>query len=145
MAVNLEGANQFQHGHIDDTIVPGTVHLVDVGQNMQAKHSKAHQDIVLVPTPSDDPDDPVSPPSAVKERDHMLMLCTAQLEPKTETSVLGMHVCVCCKEATATGGGCEAKADPDLPAMYGSQASPTPLSIRSWSHWLKPLTSRSLT
>ena len=59
MATNLEAARDIQHGHIDDSAVPGTVHLVDIDNTMHAKHSKAHQDIVLVPTPSDDPDDPV--------------------------------------------------------------------------------------
>lgn len=41
--------------------VPGTVHLVDLDHSMRAKHSAGHQDIVLVPAPSDDPDDPVCP------------------------------------------------------------------------------------
>ena len=62
MAANLEAVRDVQHGQIDDSVVPGTVHLVDLDHSMQAKHSKAQQDIVLVPTPSDDPDDPVSDP-----------------------------------------------------------------------------------
>ncbi|KAK5133040.1 hypothetical protein LTR08_008245 [Meristemomyces frigidus] len=49
-----------QHGHVDDNVVPGTVHLIDLDHSMQAKHSKAQQDVVLVPTPSDDPDDPLN-------------------------------------------------------------------------------------
>lgn len=49
-----------QHGHIDDSIVPGTVHLVDLDHTSRARHSKAHQDIILVPTPSNDPDDPLN-------------------------------------------------------------------------------------
>ena len=59
MDPKLETAQNIQHGRIDDSVVPGTVRLIDVDQTMHAKHSKAHQDIVLVPTPSDDPDDPV--------------------------------------------------------------------------------------
>lgn len=59
MAGDLEAVRDIQHGHIDDSVVPGTVHLVDLEHTMRAKHSKAHNDIVLVPTPSDDPDDPV--------------------------------------------------------------------------------------
>jgi len=46
----------------DETVpVPGTVHLVDLEGTMAAKHAKgAHRtDIVLVPAPSSDPDDPV--------------------------------------------------------------------------------------
>ena len=43
--------------------VPGTVHLVDLDGTMKAAHAKGagKKDIVLVPAPSDDPDDPVGP------------------------------------------------------------------------------------
>ena len=43
--------------------VPGTVHLVDLEGTMRAQHAKGagKNDIVLVPAPSSDPDDPVSP------------------------------------------------------------------------------------
>ncbi|KAK4542452.1 hypothetical protein LTR36_006704 [Oleoguttula mirabilis] len=41
--------------------VPGTVHLVDLEGTMAAKHAKgARRDIVLVPAPSADPDDPLN-------------------------------------------------------------------------------------
>ncbi|EXJ91478.1 hypothetical protein A1O3_00026 [Capronia epimyces CBS 606.96] len=41
--------------------VPGTVHLVDLEGTMRAKHaSKGQKDIVLVPAPSNDPDDPLN-------------------------------------------------------------------------------------
>ncbi|KAK5123781.1 hypothetical protein LTR85_002417 [Meristemomyces frigidus] len=41
--------------------VPGTVHLVDLEGTMMAKHAKgARRDIVLVPAPSSDPDDPLN-------------------------------------------------------------------------------------
>lgn len=42
--------------------VPGTVHLVDLEGTMKAAHAKGagKKDIVLVPAPSSDPDDPVS-------------------------------------------------------------------------------------
>lgn len=40
--------------------VPGTVHLIDIEGTIQAKHAHGtHRDIVLVPAPSSDPDDPV--------------------------------------------------------------------------------------
>jgi len=40
--------------------IPGTIHLVDLEGTMTAKHAKgARRDIVLVPAPSSDPDDPV--------------------------------------------------------------------------------------
>lgn len=41
-------------------IVPGTVHLVDlVGHQSKYQHASGRQDIVLVPQPSDDPEDPL--------------------------------------------------------------------------------------
>jgi MFS family permease len=47
--------------NIDDSVVPGTVHLVDIEQVLHTKHAKgSHQDIVLVPSPSSDPDDPLN-------------------------------------------------------------------------------------
>lgn len=46
---------------IDESKVPGTVHLVDIEHILRTKHAKgANQDVVLVPTPSDDPDDPLN-------------------------------------------------------------------------------------
>lgn len=44
----------------DRPFVPGTVHLVDLEGTMRAKHAKGHKDIVLVPAPSNDPDDPLN-------------------------------------------------------------------------------------
>ncbi|KAL2439289.1 putative MFS-type transporter [Exophiala dermatitidis] len=44
----------------DRPFVPGTVHLVDLEGTMRAKHAKGHEDIVLVPAPSNDPDDPLN-------------------------------------------------------------------------------------
>lgn len=42
--------------------IPGTVHLVDLEGTMHARHAEGtgRRDIVLVPTPSDDPDDPLN-------------------------------------------------------------------------------------
>ncbi|KAK1002199.1 hypothetical protein LTR54_008211 [Friedmanniomyces endolithicus] len=41
--------------------IPGTIHLVDLEGTMTAKHAKgARRDIVLVPAPSSDPDDPLN-------------------------------------------------------------------------------------
>ncbi|KAH7143559.1 major facilitator superfamily domain-containing protein [Dactylonectria macrodidyma] len=39
--------------------VPGTVQLVDTKGTLNVKHGKDHHDIVLVPQPSDHPDDPL--------------------------------------------------------------------------------------
>jgi hypothetical protein len=41
--------------------IPGTVHLVDLEGTMHTQHAQGGQrDIVLVPTPSQDPDDPLN-------------------------------------------------------------------------------------
>lgn len=45
---------------IDKNAIPGTVHLVDLDHNIAAKHSRGQKDIVLIPTPSNDPDDPLN-------------------------------------------------------------------------------------
>lgn len=39
--------------------VPGTVHLVDLDHNLNARHAGSG-DIVLNPTPSNDPNDPLN-------------------------------------------------------------------------------------
>jgi hypothetical protein len=45
----------------EGTFVPGTVHLVDLEGTIQAKHATGDErDIVLVPAPSADPEDPLN-------------------------------------------------------------------------------------
>ena len=45
----------------EDPNIPGTVHLVDIEGTLRAKHASGGQhDIVLIPAPSDDPDDPLN-------------------------------------------------------------------------------------
>lgn len=45
----------------DTNFIPGTVHLVDLEGTMRAKHAAGGQkDVVLVPAPSADPDDPLN-------------------------------------------------------------------------------------
>jgi hypothetical protein len=44
----------------DAQAVPGTVHLVDLDQTMRARHAKGSGDIVLDPSPSNDPNDPLN-------------------------------------------------------------------------------------
>ncbi|PNS17215.1 hypothetical protein CAC42_7269 [Sphaceloma murrayae] len=47
--------------HLDDEQVPGTVYLVDVkGQAGASMHDASHKDVVLVPRPSADPEDPLN-------------------------------------------------------------------------------------
>ncbi|KAI1084682.1 putative MFS transporter [Whalleya microplaca] len=48
------------HSNIDDSLVPGTVHLLDLEHTMATQHARDKKDIVLVPTPSADPDDPLN-------------------------------------------------------------------------------------
>lgn len=57
---------------IDESQVPGTVQLVDLEETLATRHSKSHKDIVLVPTPSDDPDDPLNWSLA---RKHVSLAC----------------------------------------------------------------------
>jgi hypothetical protein len=40
--------------------IPGTVHLVDVDHTMHTRHASKNEDIVLDPTPSSDPNDPLN-------------------------------------------------------------------------------------
>jgi hypothetical protein len=50
-----------QYGYLDESAIPGTVHLVDIEGNIKGKHASAQlKDIVLVPAPSADPDDPLN-------------------------------------------------------------------------------------
>jgi hypothetical protein len=41
-------------------VVPGTVHLVDLGGDMHTQHLDGNKEIVLVPKPSSDPEDPLN-------------------------------------------------------------------------------------
>ncbi|CAH0036979.1 unnamed protein product [Clonostachys rhizophaga] len=40
--------------------VPGTAHLVDLDHNLQTRHSRSDGDIILIPSPSNDPNDPLN-------------------------------------------------------------------------------------
>jgi MFS family permease len=41
-------------------IIPGTVHLVDLEGKLKVKHQDGHKEIVLLPQPSTDPEDPLN-------------------------------------------------------------------------------------
>lgn len=45
---------------IDESQIPGTVQLVDLDEHIATRHARGHKDIILVPTPSADPDDPLN-------------------------------------------------------------------------------------
>lgn len=47
------------YGEVESEVIPGTVILVDIGHILATKHAN-HGDIVLVPTPSNDPNDPLN-------------------------------------------------------------------------------------
>ncbi|KAM0162832.1 hypothetical protein ACHAQE_001616 [Botrytis cinerea] len=51
-----------QRDELDTRAVPGTIHLVDLEGVMRGQHASASQlqDVVLVPSPSSDPDDPLN-------------------------------------------------------------------------------------
>ena len=95
METNLESVRDIQHGHIDESIVPGTVHLIDLDHNLHVKHSKAQQDIVLVPTPSDDPDDPVRIYLHLTNGNPSLNFILAQLVAPSQDSFTHLHVRLC--------------------------------------------------
>lgn len=60
MSVPVGYRNAGEVDHIVETDVPGTVHLVDLDGTMSAVHDKSHKDVVLYPTPSSDPEDPLN-------------------------------------------------------------------------------------
>jgi hypothetical protein len=54
-------ADALDNGRDGTKDIPGTVHLVDLLGTMSARHAEGGQrDIVLVPSPSSDPDDPLN-------------------------------------------------------------------------------------
>lgn len=59
--VSLAGAVSSSAPDIDASQVPGTIQLVDLDAHLAARHARGqHKDIILVPTPSADPDDPLN-------------------------------------------------------------------------------------
>lgn len=43
-----------------EVAIPGTVHLVDLDHTVRSRHAHTNRDIVLDPTPSNDPNDPLN-------------------------------------------------------------------------------------
>jgi hypothetical protein len=53
---------EHHRGHLDISAIPGTVHLVDLEGTIRGKHASGSNlsDVVLLPRPSSDPDDPLN-------------------------------------------------------------------------------------
>ncbi|KAG8420731.1 hypothetical protein J3458_002664 [Metarhizium acridum] len=58
---------------MDAAQVPGTVHLVDLDRSAATSHTGNRNDIILVPTPSSDPNDPLNW-SPSRKRLHLVCL-----------------------------------------------------------------------
>ncbi|PTB63620.1 MFS general substrate transporter [Trichoderma citrinoviride] len=64
---------QSQVPHVDESEVPGTVLLVDVNHNTETCHASSQDDIILIPTPSTDVNDPLNW-SPRRKRQHLICL-----------------------------------------------------------------------
>lgn len=58
---------------IDESQIPGTVLLVDVEHTAEALHSQSKDNIILIPTPSNDINDPLNW-STWRKRKHLICL-----------------------------------------------------------------------
>ncbi|PNP53882.1 hypothetical protein THARTR1_05699 [Trichoderma harzianum] len=58
---------------VDESQVPGTVLLVDVGHTAGTLHATKQTDIILIPTPSTDVNDPLNW-SPWRKRQHLICL-----------------------------------------------------------------------
>ncbi|KAK3181876.1 hypothetical protein K4F52_006779 [Lecanicillium sp. MT-2017a] len=58
---------------LDESQIPGTVQLIDLEQSAATRHAGDHTDIILVPTPSKDPNDPLNW-SPGRKRMHLVCL-----------------------------------------------------------------------
>ncbi|EGR44442.1 uncharacterized protein TRIREDRAFT_70319 [Trichoderma reesei QM6a] len=64
---------QRQPTQADTSQVPGTVLLVDIDHNRQTRHASSQDDIILIPTPSTDVNDPLNW-SPWRKRQHLICL-----------------------------------------------------------------------
>ena len=83
----------------EDPSIPGTIHLVDLEGTLRAKHALGGQnDVVLVPTPSEDPDDPLNWSSRRK------LLSTACISMYASRLLLPLHELILLTSYTFTLG-----------------------------------------
>ncbi|KAK5988238.1 putative MFS-type transporter [Cladobotryum mycophilum] len=69
----MQPAGMTDGAEIDVSQVPGTVHLVDLDQNAATLHAGRQKDIILIPTPSNDVNDPLNW-SPWRKRQHLICL-----------------------------------------------------------------------
>lgn len=72
MTAGLSTAHNNRAVEIDTSQVPGTVRLVDLDHTAATPHAGSHNDIILVPTPSSDANDPLNWTPA---RKRLLLIC----------------------------------------------------------------------
>lgn len=58
---------------VDESQVPGTVLLIDVERTAETLHATSQDDIILIPTPSTDVNDPLNW-SPWRKRQHLICL-----------------------------------------------------------------------
>lgn len=69
--------------------IPGTIHLIDINHTLLARHASTGQhDIVLVPSPSDDPEDPLNWPPRRK------LLSSVCLNLQVQLAIAVAPICV---------------------------------------------------
>ncbi|KAF2994641.1 hypothetical protein E8E14_002082 [Neopestalotiopsis sp. 37M] len=56
----MANLNHNPSNETDEICTPGTVHLVDLGNTLTAQHARNRADILLVPVPLQDPEDPLN-------------------------------------------------------------------------------------
>jgi hypothetical protein len=56
----MANSNHNPSNETDEICTPGTVHLVDLGNTLTAQHARNRADILLVPVPLQDPEDPLN-------------------------------------------------------------------------------------
>jgi len=114
-------------GDLSGTI-PGTVHLVDLDHTMQTQHaSGGNQDVVLDPTPSADPNDPLN---WTPRRKTMSAICVnLQVQFSSPNLVGGLSLTI----VTGTRGSQECRVQLSTLFLFHSQK----VMGSQYPHWWK--------